>query len=226
MILRKIRHVLERKGLTGLLDKASRALRKTICQRRCYVVARRPLDIPMIKFRKLLEVTFCQIHPADIHRIDYIPESRKRRLWTGYFKNGDLCFGGLHDNKPVFHVFATFKPFRDTAINFTVPVQPNQVYQFEGVANREFRGKGVAVTIMEPFWKLMQQHGKTETVAMFDLDNRAACKFHKRLSFEPFLLVKSTIILRRFPITSSRPWNPDTDVINTAPIKDGNTDTL
>lgn len=211
-LLKRIQRTLERKGITGLRQKTVRFIGRTLLQRRDYVVARRRLDIPMIEFRRLLDVTFRPIQPSETHLIEYIPEARKRRLWPGYFQNGDLCFAGMHDGKAVFHVFATFQPFRDTEINFTVPVEPHQVYQFEGAADLAFRGKGVAVTIMEPFWDRMRERGKTETVAMFDLENRAATKFHKRLNFEPFIAVKSHILLRVFRFTTSRPWNPSSDV--------------
>ena len=210
-MLSNIRRTYSRKGIDGICRKAIRFIRKLLWQRRDLLVAKRRLDIPMIKFRKLLDVSFRPILAEDTHLIGYVPESRKKRLWSKYFRNGDLCVAGMHDGRAVFHVFATFRPFRDTEIRYTVPVEPHQVYQFEGAADLAFRGKGVAVTIMEPFWNLMREHGKTETVAMFDLANKPACKFHKRLSFEPFIVVRSYILLRFFTFTSVRAWNPDAD---------------
>jgi len=81
------------------------------------------------------------------------------------------------------------KPFRDRLFGFTVPIEPTEVFQFDGWVHPDHRGRLLGIAGQNWVFDRRRAEGFEATVVTVRRQDKAARRYHVRYGFEPIGIV-------------------------------------
>ncbi|MCH2101204.1 MAG: GNAT family N-acetyltransferase [Planctomycetes bacterium] len=81
------------------------------------------------------------------------------------------------------------KPFRDRLFGFKVPIEPNEVFQFDGWVHPDYRGRLIAILGQNWVFDQRRAEGFEATVVTVRRQDKSARRYHDRYGFDPIGVV-------------------------------------
>jgi len=109
---------------------------------------------------------------------------KKAKIFDWRLRNDALLIATfLPEGSLVGSCWFSFKDFFEPANRFTVSLGRNQVYQFDGIVQSGFRRSKIGKTAICLFWSELFDRGYSEILALVNMKNIEALKWHKYMRF-------------------------------------------
>lgn len=176
--LRHARDILQTEGLHSLWWKV---LDATIYRRT--VLIERSLECPVAEIPTRTSVVVDLLNESDIE--DYLelrmhtdPSRLRRRM-----AEGQWCFAARHEGRLIGVVWATNNPQRLSALAWTPPLRPGELYVYDLFVTPDARGRRVASKLTSAMLQYFQIAGYTRIVAAVLLQQRGVMRLYQQLGF-------------------------------------------
>jgi hypothetical protein len=131
------------------------------------------------------DVAFTPAEAEDVEAIRFVPEYRRHHFRKFLHAGARMYVSRVNGGEIISFHFACTTPFKDPETKVVIRPDPGQVIQFAGEVRQDERGRAIGIYQMDKYWKLMDEEGFKEAIALVSPKNRASWRFHSRLGFRP-----------------------------------------
>jgi L-amino acid N-acyltransferase YncA len=190
-------------------------IKKVICKLTRFVFFKRELlilEAPMIKISSRIETLGLRAEHDDPEFLEHVKKRfpEKYRLFKNRLAKGIYC-GRVYsrENTLVAYGWVAFGEYYEPWIRHTFLMRPNQIYQFDGFIEPEFRKGMLSFILNTIFWDHFLKKGYTTAVAAVDRENAGNLALHTLMQFKETGEKIIAYHIFGFPFSVSKTYSKD-----------------